>query len=66
MTPVVTTQHLGALKLPNNTNPQWWRDSGLRKLILWQGCILVSQMTVGYDEVVVGSFQAMNPWIKGW
>ncbi|KAH8897560.1 general substrate transporter [Thozetella sp. PMI_491] len=40
----------------------WWQDAGLRKLIFWQFWILVSQMVVGYDEVIVGSFQAMDPW----
>ncbi|KAH6869064.1 general substrate transporter [Thelonectria olida] len=40
----------------------WWKDRGLRKLVLWQMCILFSQFLVGYDEVIVGSFQAMQPW----
>ncbi|CZR51835.1 related to hexose transporter protein [Phialocephala subalpina] len=52
------------MKLPNNTSPQWWRDRGLRRLIFWQMCTLVTQMTVGYDESIVGSFQAMEPWIR--
>ena len=43
----------------------WWRDAGLRKLIFWQSWILVSQMIVGYDEVIVGTFQAMAPWREG-
>lgn len=43
----------------------WWRDSGLRKLIFWQSWILVSQMVVGYDEVIVGTFQTMKPWKQG-
>lgn len=42
----------------------WWRDSGLRRLVFWQGCILISQMVVGYDEVIVGSFQSMDPWVQ--
>jgi hypothetical protein len=25
----------------------------------------MSQMTVGYDESVVGSLQAMRPWVEG-
>ncbi|TVY45738.1 Lactose permease [Lachnellula subtilissima] len=58
-----TTDPLTSLDLPNNTNSCWWRDRGLRKLLFWQGCIVVSQMTVGYDESVVGSLQAMKPWI---
>ncbi|EXJ94890.1 hypothetical protein A1O1_00008 [Capronia coronata CBS 617.96] len=41
----------------------WWKDAGVRKLVLWQVCILISQMTTGYDEVVVGSFQSMKPWV---
>jgi hypothetical protein len=43
----------------------WWQDAGLRKLFFWQACIVMSQMVVGYDEVDVGSFQAMEPWLKG-
>jgi hypothetical protein len=43
----------------------WWRDSGLRRLVFWQTCILISQMVVGYDEVIVGSFQSMDPWVQG-
>lgn len=45
--------------------PKWWKDSGLRRLMFWQLCILVSQATVGYDESLVGSFQAMQPWVEG-
>jgi hypothetical protein len=44
---------------------KWWKDLGLRKLLAWQATILVSQMTTGYDESVVGSFQSMKPWVKG-
>ncbi|KAF3005415.1 hypothetical protein E8E14_000412 [Neopestalotiopsis sp. 37M] len=42
----------------------WWKKSGLRRLVFWQSCILVSQMIVGYDEVVVGSFQSMDNWVQ--
>ncbi|KAL4968326.1 general substrate transporter [Aspergillus stella-maris] len=42
---------------------KWWKDLGLRKLIFWQSTILISQMTTGYDESVVGSLQSMQPWI---
>lgn len=48
-----------------NPDGPWWRDGGLRKLVFWQSWMLVSQMTVGYDEVIVGTFQAMDPWQKG-
>lgn len=44
---------------------KWWKDLGLRKLLAWQATILISQMTTGYDESVVGSFQSMKPWVKG-
>lgn len=40
----------------------WWRDNGLRKLILWQSFILLAQMTVGYDESIIGSFQSIQAW----
>ncbi|OQE41818.1 hypothetical protein PENCOP_c004G06572 [Penicillium coprophilum] len=43
---------------------KWWKDLGLRKLLAWQATILLSQMTTGYDESVVGSFQSMKPWVK--
>lgn len=40
----------------------WLRDVGLRKLLFWQFCIMASQISVGYDEAIMGSFQAMKPW----
>ncbi|KAJ5801382.1 uncharacterized protein N7518_003450 [Penicillium psychrosexuale] len=43
---------------------KWWKDLGMRKLLAWQATILISQMTTGYDESVVGSFQSMKPWVK--
>lgn len=52
-------------EIPNNTNPQWFKDRGLKRLVFWQACILISQMTIGYDESLIGSFQAMSPWIQG-
>ncbi|KAE8347290.1 hypothetical protein BDV24DRAFT_157585 [Aspergillus arachidicola] len=42
-----------------------WRDTSLCKLLAWQGIILISQMTTGYDECVGGSFQTTKPWIEG-
>jgi hypothetical protein len=48
-----------------NRFDKWWKDLGVRKLLAWQATILVSQMTTGYDESVVGSFQSMKPWVKG-
>lgn len=55
----------GLLDLTGTPTQPWWRDGGLRKLIFWQTCILAAQMTVGYDEVIVGSFQALQPWQDG-
>lgn len=49
----------------NRRFEMWWKDLGLRKLIAWQLTILISQMTTGYDESVVGSMQSMKPWVKG-
>lgn len=49
--------------LSNNTQPQWWRDPALRKLNALIVAIITVQMTCGYDEAVVGSFQAMKPWL---
>ncbi|KAJ5533020.1 hypothetical protein N7494_009572 [Penicillium frequentans] len=43
---------------------RWWKDTGLCKLLAWQATILISQMTTGYDESVVGSLQSMDPWVK--
>ncbi|KAB8225197.1 hypothetical protein BDV33DRAFT_199035 [Aspergillus novoparasiticus] len=43
---------------------KWWKDASLCKLLAWQGNILISQMTTGYDECVVGSFQTIKPWIE--
>jgi hypothetical protein len=44
---------------------KWWKDVGLRRLIGWQITVLISQMTTGYDESVVGSLQSMQPWVDG-
>jgi hypothetical protein len=51
--------------LGNNTNPVWWKDPGMRKLNFMIVCVITAQMTCGYDEAVVGNFQAMKPWLKG-
>ncbi|KAL3294213.1 hexose transporter protein [Colletotrichum asianum] len=59
--PTVTAEP-GLLDLTNTPTLPWWKDQGLRKLIFWQTCILAAQITVGYDEVIVGSFQALQPW----
>ncbi|KAF4843973.1 Lactose permease [Colletotrichum siamense] len=56
------TAEPGLLDLTNTPTLPWWKDQGLRKLIFWQTCILAAQITVGYDEVIVGSFQALQPW----
>ncbi|KAI8312033.1 Lactose permease [Colletotrichum sp. SAR11_59] len=59
--PTVTAEP-GLLDLTNTPTLPWWKDQGLRKLIFWQTCILAAQITVSYDEVIVGSFQALQPW----
>jgi hypothetical protein len=51
--------------LGNNTNTKWWKDPGMRKLNFMILCVITAQMTCGYDEAVVGNFQAMKPWLKG-
>ena len=40
----------------------WWRDSRLGKLNLIILGIISVQITAGYDQVVVGSFQSMLDW----
>ncbi|KAJ5771186.1 uncharacterized protein N7511_003237 [Penicillium nucicola] len=51
-------------QIETNRFEKWWKDLGIRKLLAWQATILVSQMTTGYDESVVGSFQSMKPWVN--
>jgi hypothetical protein len=51
--------------LVNNTNAKWWKDPGMKKLNFMIVCVITAQMTCGYDEAVVGNFQAMKPWLKG-
>lgn len=36
----------------------------MRKLNFMIICVITAQMTSGYDEAVVGNFQAMKPWLK--
>ena len=55
----------GLLELTGILTLPWWKDAGLRKLIFWQICISAAQITVGYDEVIIGSFQALQPWQDG-
>lgn len=55
----------GLLDLTGKSILPWWKDGGLRKLILWQTCISAAQITVGFDEVIIGSFQALQPWQDG-
>lgn len=47
--------------IPNNTNEVWWKDPGMRKLNFMIVCVITAQMTYGYNEVVVGNFEAMKP-----
>jgi len=66
MTGAAADTALGHLQgLQNNANPIWWKDAGLRRLMVWFVCIFISQMTAGYDESLIGSFQAMKPWLLG-
>ena len=37
----------------------------MKKLNFMIVCVITAQMTCGYDEAVVGNFQAMKPWLKG-
>lgn len=62
--PTITAEP-GLLDLTGTPTSPWWRDGGLRKLVFWQTCILAAQITVGYDEVIIGSFQALQPWQDG-
>ncbi|EME44007.1 hypothetical protein DOTSEDRAFT_79908 [Dothistroma septosporum NZE10] len=54
----------GTNALSNNTHAQWWKDPGLRKLNILILAIITVQITCGYDEAVIGSFQAMKPWLS--
>lgn len=51
----VTNQHGNGLP--------WLKDRGSQKLFGWLGLIIASQVIVGYDESVTGSFQAMDHWV---
>ncbi|CAO2658333.1 Nn.00g060560.m01.CDS01 [Neocucurbitaria sp. VM-36] len=64
MSPSIANDGTPSSQILNRPKPKWWADSGLRRLVFWQLCILLSQVTVGYDESVTGSFQAMQPWIE--
>ncbi|KAH8665714.1 general substrate transporter [Tricladium varicosporioides] len=50
--------------LSNNTHEKWWKDPGMRRLNFMIVCVITAQMTCGYDEAVVGNFQAMKPWLR--
>ena len=49
--------------MSNNTHPRWWKDPALRRLNVLILAIITVQITCGYDEAVIGSFQAMRPWV---
>jgi MFS family permease len=48
--------------ISNNTHSQWWKDPALRRLNALILAIITVQITCGYDQAVIGSFQAMVPW----
>ncbi|RDW74848.1 hypothetical protein BP6252_05990 [Coleophoma cylindrospora] len=59
-----TTTVVDISRLQNNTNPKWWKDPGLKKLVLCIAAPLSLQITVGYDESLVGSLLSMKPFLR--
>ena len=39
-------------------------DRNLKLLVFWQFCLLISQVTIGYDNSLVGSLQTMPQWLN--
>ncbi|KAJ9156586.1 Hexose transporter protein [Pleurostoma richardsiae] len=50
--------------LPNNTNKYWWKDSGLRKIVMYNfGCMLCP-FYLGYDQSLLTGLQSLPEWNK--
>lgn len=47
--------------IPNNTNPNWWKDPGLRKLNAMIVCVITAQMTCGTFEIPDPNAPKRNP-----
>ncbi|KAK7043853.1 hypothetical protein VNI00_008018 [Paramarasmius palmivorus] len=46
----------------NNTHPQWYRDPGLRKNVIWVGLMYFGVFTFGYDGTVLNGLQSLPQW----
>lgn len=49
----------------NNAAPQWYRDAGLTKLMLWISIIFAAQICTGFDATLTANFQGFAIWKAG-
>jgi hypothetical protein len=49
----------------NQAAPQWWRDSGLRKMVFWIGIIFAAQICTVFDATLTANLQSFPKWKKG-
>ncbi|KAI9637786.1 general substrate transporter [Dioszegia hungarica] len=48
--------------IPNNTNPKWWLDAGLRRNVLHCAGICLCPFYLGYDQSLLAGLQAIPAW----
>jgi len=46
----------------NNTNPTWWKDKGLRKMMLDCFVVYAASFTFGYDGTLLASLIILPTW----
>jgi len=48
--------------LPNNTNPKWWRDPGMRTGMLHIFVLYSAVYSLGYDGSLLNGLQGLPAW----
>ncbi|ORY31762.1 and other transporter-domain-containing protein [Naematelia encephala] len=48
----------------NNTNPVWFKDSGMRRLAFWMTMCCMTMIGVGYDGALLTGLQANPFWLS--
>ncbi|KAI1341043.1 general substrate transporter [Xylariaceae sp. FL0016] len=48
--------------LPNNTNPKWWLDPGLRKLHFLLVALTLCSVNSGFDGSLINNLQSLDTW----
>ncbi|KAH8647321.1 major facilitator superfamily domain-containing protein [Xylariales sp. PMI_506] len=52
------------MKVPNNTNPVWWKDPGLRKLNILLISTFMGSIANGYNGSLIAGLEAIPRWFQ--